>query len=175
MSIERPRPAAGQWTAANVRDDALDLGGLRGKRLASWLLIVPTLAVFSLSLVAGARALRKPDYAAAVKQLPQNQPLIVVAGAQKSVDNFFGWFSDKYTSKELCAVTQAQLAQLAQHYTVGHMTVQVDGKPVDVVTLDGKGANDHDLRTYLGDPNMKCKLVRNAGTFFLPFDSNQSE
>src|SRR5436305_1802390 len=109
MSIKHRRPAAGQWTAAHVREDALQNGARRGKRIASWLLIVPTLAFFSLSLVAGARALSKPDYAKAAKQLSRgNRRLVVVAAADKTIDNFLGWFTGR-TGKEVCSVTQSQL------------------------------------------------------------------
>ena len=173
MSIQHRRPAAGQWTAAYLREDKLVLG-YRRKRLASWLVIIPTLAVFSLSIVAGAQALRKPDYAQAAKKLPANQPLIVVAGSSKSVDNFWGWLESKFASKELCSVTQSQLTAISTHYRVGHMTINVDGKAVDLVTVDGPAANDREMREYLGDPNLKCTLVRRASTFYLPFDAHTS-
>lgn len=172
MSIQNRRPAAGQqWTAAHVRP-RLELRS-RGRRVASWALIVPTLGFFSLGLVGGAHALSKPDFASAAKQLPKNEPLVVVAGAQHTIDNFLSWFTHQ-SSKELCSVTRSQLAKIALHYRVGHMTVTVDGVAYDVVTIDGKGANDHDLREYLGDANLKCKLVRDGGTFFLPFDAHGS-
>jgi hypothetical protein len=172
MSIDLRRPAAGQWTAAYQRDDALRLGGRR-KRLAPWLVILPTLAVFSLVLVAGAYALRKPDYESAIKSLPQNRPIVVVAGAHYSLTNPVGWFSGN-SRREVCSVSEAQLATIAKHYQVRHETLQIDGQTVDVVLVDGPGANDHELREYLGDPNMKCKLVRQGGVFFLPFDPNTS-
>jgi hypothetical protein len=42
---------------------------VRAFRLATWLLIVPALSVFSFSVVAGARGLEsKPNYAGAVRQ-----------------------------------------------------------------------------------------------------------
>jgi hypothetical protein len=173
MSIQHRRPAAGQWTAAYTRDDALQLGRYRRKRLASWLLIVPTLAFFSLSLVAGAQAFGKTDYASAIKELPPSQPVIVVAKVQQSFDNPLAWLSD-YGSKEVCSVTSSQLSTIAAHYQVGHMAVDVAGARLDVVTVEGAGANDHELRTYLGDPKLKCQLVRRGGVFFLPFDAHGS-
>jgi hypothetical protein len=173
MSIQNRRPAAGQqWTAAHIRKDAFERG-LRGKRLATWVLIVPTLAFFSLGLVNGARALGKPTIASAAKELPRNEPLVVVAGANHTIDNFLPWFS-KQSAKELCSVTRSQLALIAERYQVGHVTVTIDGVARDIVTISGKGANDHDLRTYLGDAKLKCKLVRNGGMFFLPFDGHGS-
>ena len=172
MSIQHRRPAAGQWTAAYIRDDALQLGHRR-KRLASWLVILPTLAFFSLALVAGAHAFKRTDYETAIKSLPQNRPIVVVAGATHAIYNPVGWFSD-YGRREVCSVTSSQLASIAAHYDVRHVTIDVDGEAVDVVMVEGKGANDHDLRTYLGDPNLKCKLVRKGGVFFLPFDPHTS-
>ena len=140
MSIEHRRLAARQWTAANVRDDALTLG-IRRKKVASWVVIVPILLFFAFSLVAGAQTFGKPDYAKAAGQLPRNEPLIVVAGASKTIDNFFSWFAQGYTGHELCAVTPSQLAQIGAHYQVGHMTIDVGGTAVDVVTVSGQGAN----------------------------------
>jgi hypothetical protein len=173
MSIQNRRPAAGQqWTAAHIRKDAFERGS-RGKTLATWALIAPTLAFFSLGLVNGARALGKPTLASAAKELPQNEPLVVVAGAHHTIDNFLPWFS-KHSSKELCSVTRSQLAQIAARYEIGHVSVTIDGVAYDIVTIAGKGANDHDLRAFLGDPKVKCKLVREHGMFFLPFDAHGS-
>ena len=172
MSIQHRRPAAGQWTAAHMRDDALQLGHRR-KRLASWLVILPTLATFSLALVAGAHAFEKTNYEAALKSLPSNRPLIVVAGARHSIYNPVGWFTD-YGRREVCSVSSAQLATIASHYDVQHTTISVDAANMDVAMVSGRGANDHDLREYLGDPNLKCVLVRRGGVFFLPFDPHGS-
>jgi hypothetical protein len=173
MSIEHRRPAAGQWTAAYMRDDALQTRGRR-RRLTSWLLILPVLGVFSLSLVTGAEAFGKNDYASAIKKLPTSNPVVLVAAAHEPADNPLGWLSERYASKEVCSVTSSQLASIAAHYHVDHMLVDVGGSKVDVVTVDGVGANDHDLRVYLGDAKLSCKLVRRGGVFFLPFDAHGS-
>ena len=172
MSIQHRRPAAGQWTAAYMREDALQLG-YRRKRLASWLFIVPTLAVFSLSLVAGAQAFRRSDYASAIKELPRNQPVVLVSATQPSPENPVKWLSD-FGNKAVCSVTSSQLQTIAAHYQVGHMAVAMAGATVDVVTVQGQGANDHELRTLLGDTKLRCELVRRGGVFFLPFDAHGS-
>jgi hypothetical protein len=36
--------------------------------------------------------------------------------------------------------------------------------------VSGKGANERDIKTYLGDPSLSCTVVRAKSVFFLPFD-----
>jgi hypothetical protein len=48
--------------------------------------------------------------------------------------------------------------------------VTVDGQQLQIAKVSGAGANDHDMRVYLGDAKMTCKFVREGGVFFLPFD-----
>jgi hypothetical protein len=67
-------------------------------------------------------------------------------------------------------VTPKQLAQVAAHYDVSYVTVTVDGQQLQIAKVSGAGANDHDMRVYLGDAKMTCKFVREGGIFFLPFD-----
>ena len=172
MSIDHRRRAARQWTAANVRADALQ-GGTRSKKLASWLLIVPTLFFFSFTVVAAAQTSGKPSYAQAAKQLPRNRPLVLMS-AKSSGGGVFDWFARAYSSGQLCAVTSSELAKIGARYRTGHMTINVDGKPVDVVTVTGKGANDRELRRMLGDPTIECRLVRRSSIFYLPFDAHGS-
>jgi hypothetical protein len=54
------------------------------------------------------------------------------------------------------------------------MTITVDGHSTQIAKVSGQGANDHELREYLGDPKMTCKFVREGGVFFLPFDPHGS-
>jgi hypothetical protein len=157
-----------------MRDDALQAPQGRRRRLTSWILILPVLGVFSLSLVTGAQAFGKNDYASAIKQLPASKPVVLVAAAHEPADNPLARLSDRYASKEVCSVSATQLKAIAAHYHVGHMLVDVGGSQVDMVTVDGVGANDHDLRVYLGDAKLSCKLVRRGGVFFLPFDAHGS-
>jgi hypothetical protein len=170
MSIRDRRPAAGQWTAARVRRDTLNEGS-RFKRLAWWLLIVPALALFSFSLAAGAQT-GKRDYAGAVRDLPAGRPLVVVQASEE--DSLLGWLEGKWASQELCSVTPSQLERIAAAYDIGRMTITVDGAPVELVTVSGRGANVADLRTLLGAPAPDCRLVRRASIFYLPFDAHGS-
>lgn len=163
MSVDDSRFAAAQRTAATRR-------GAKSTRLKAWLVILPTLAVFATALVGGAAAFGKPDYGQAARKLPAGPLVLVSADGQQT------WLQRLTSSspKELCVVSRRQLAQVAAHYDVSYVAVTVDGRQVPIAKVSGQGANDHDLRTYLGDPRMTCKLVRDGGVFFLPFDPNLS-
>jgi hypothetical protein len=152
MSVGDPRLAAAQRTAAHKSSRAR-----RGRRLrlASWLLIVPMLSLFSFSVVAGARNVGKPDYASAVKQLPSNKPLILLKGGKQV----------------LCAVSQGQADQLAARYRTGWTTMGVDGRNVRALWVDGP--NEHEMRSFLGG-SVDCKLVRQKSIFYLPFSADLS-
>jgi hypothetical protein len=173
MSVDDSRNAAAQRTVAIARASARSRRR-PWRRLASWVVIVPTLSLFSFSVIAGAQTVGKPDYAGAAKQLPRGKPLIVVTAPAASDESFLDHFAEKSANKELCSVTQSQLARIAAHYTVAHTTITMGGVAVDVVMVSGAGANDHELREYLGQPAPVCKLVRKASVFFLPFDAHGS-
>lgn len=173
MSVDDSRNAAAQRAVAIARASARSRRR-PWRRLASWIVIVPTLSLFSFSVVAGAQTVGKPDYAGAAKQLPRGKPLIVVTAPAASDDSFIDRLAQKNSKKELCSVTQSQLARIALRYTVAHTTITIDGVAVDVVMISGAGANDHELREYLGQPAPVCKLVRRASVFFVPFDAHTS-
>ena len=162
MSVDDSRFAAAQRTAASRR-------GTKAGRLKAWLVIVPTLALFGTALVGGASAFGKTDYGATARKLPAGA--LVLISAQDG-----GSWLQRLTSsgKELCAVTPAQMTQVAAHYDVSYVTVTMDGRDVRIAKVSGTGANDHDMRVYLGDARLTCKFVREGGVFFLPFDPNIS-
>ena len=149
MPASNRRFAAARRTAAPNRAPRSRL-----KLTLTWLTIVTALSFFTFT-VAAAAAGSKPDYAAAAKGLPKDQPRIVI----------------KSGKQEVCSVTQAQLAMLAEQYDVGWMTVTMDGAPADLVTVNG--ADDHDMRKVLGE-HVKCKLVKEKHVFYLPFDAQTS-
>jgi hypothetical protein len=145
MSVDDSRFAAAQRTAATRR-------GALTSRLKAWVVIVPMLAFFSTTLVAGAATFGRPDYAKAAKELPSTGALVLVSAA---ADHQQSWL-DRLTSsgsKELCSVTPSQLARVAVHYQVSYMTTTADGHSMQIARVSGPGANDHELREYLGDPN----------------------
>jgi hypothetical protein len=171
MSVEPRRLAAAQRTAAlSAR--------ARAVRLVSWLLIIPTLALFSFSVVASAGGYgAKPDYAGAVKAVAppvhakKDGAFVVVEAKSKPNPNpLEKLFS--HAQHEVCWITSTQLTRVAREYSTGRMTISVDGSWLDLVTVDG--ANDHDLRAMLGPDGMTCQLVRVSATFFLPFDAHGS-
>jgi hypothetical protein len=156
-------------------------------------LIVPLLALFSFSVVAGASGFgTKPDYAGAVQDLtaakqtaaPNAAPAVtasrdgggvfVVVAASKQADKAspLANLEKKFTGREVCWITSSQLTRVASRYSTGRIDLSVDGKSLSIVTVSG--ANDHTLREYLGAPAVQCKLVEVAHVFFLPFDANGS-
>jgi hypothetical protein len=167
MSVGPRRLAAAQRTVA-VSPRA------RAVRLVSWFLIIPTLALFSFSVVASASGFgAKPDYAGAAKAVAppahaKGGAFVVVEAKSKPNPNpLEKLFS--HSQREVCWITSSQLARVAREYSTGRMTITVDGAPLDLVTVDG--ANDHDLRATLGARSMTCRLVRVSSTYFLPFDA----
>ena len=163
MSVDDSRFAAAQRTAARRR-------GPKGTRLKGWIVIVPTIVVFAAALAGGAAAFGKPDYGQTAKKLPSTGAYVLV-----SAEGGQSWLQRLASSKkELCAVTPRQLTQVATHYEVSYLTVTVDGRELQIAKVSGPGANDRDMREYLGDVHMVCKFVREGGAFFLPFDPNIS-
>ena len=170
MSIDHRRPAAGQWTAAQVRRDSLREGS-RAKRLVWWLVIVPALALFSFSLAAGAQT-GKTDLASAARELPPMKPLVYIRTSQ--ADSLTSWLSGKWDSHELCSVTTSQLQRISSEYQVGWTTVTAASGTMQIATVSGPGANDAEVRSLLSVSALDCRLVRRASIFYLPFDAHGS-
>lgn len=164
MSVDDPRPAAAQRTAARNR---------RGARLcATWLFIVPLLAMFSFSVVAGAKTFGKPDVGGAVQQLPDDRHVVEVpvsGGSRGGDDNAV---VDRFSRAEhyVCSVNASQLARIEVVYRTGRYSLTINGRSLDIVTV--YDASERDLRAYLG--NVSCVLVKVSHTFFLPFDAQGS-
>jgi hypothetical protein len=160
MSVESPRHAAAQRTAASRR--------VRAFRLATWLLIVPTLSAFSFSVVAGAGLKAKPDYAAAVGNVEAGKRgvyLVVRDESDNPLDRFFGGSAQK-----VCWINRSQLARVSQKWQTGSMTISYKERSLNLVTVNG--AKTQDLRAELGD--VSCTLVQISRTFYLPFDAHGS-
>jgi hypothetical protein len=160
MSVGTRRLAAAQRTAVGKAPS-------RARRLGAWIVIVPTLALFSFSVVAGAAGFAgKPDLAAAAaKVVPakaKDDGNLVVVQARDLLGR----------KKEICWISKAQLARVSAVYRTTTSTITVEGTQYTVVTV--YGANEHDLKVMLGTFTTKCQLVHVAKVFFLPFDPNLS-
>jgi hypothetical protein len=172
MSVDDPRPAAAQRTAVAPRNRSTRR---KVARLATWILIVPLLALFSFSVVAGATTFGKPDLAKAVKALPDKTHVVEVevSGGKKEGDGNQGLVERfSYAAHLVCSVTGSQLARIQQHYTTGRLALTVGGTQIDIVTV--YGSSEQDMRGYLGTNGVKCVLVQVSHVFFLPFDAHGS-
>jgi hypothetical protein len=180
MSVGTRRLAAAQRTAVRVRPS-------RAKRLAAWIIIVPALALFSFSVVAGAAGLNaKPDVAsAAAKVVPQAHDVAgKPSGTDKKQDKgglvlvdsshdggSVSGLLDK-GGREVCWISASQLVRVSAAYrTTSTTTVDVGGRTYPLVTV--YEANEQNLKRLLASA-VKCRLVQSNRLFFLPFDPNLS-
>lgn len=115
------------------------------------------LSLFSFSVVASARTVGKPDYASAIKQLPNSKPVVVIQNENKPL---------------VCSVTEGQAAALSARWHSGLTTMTFDGHAYRTLWVDGP--TDHDIRDFLGGSAGNCKLVRLKSIFYLPFNANLS-
>jgi hypothetical protein len=171
MSVSDPRPAAVQRTAAGTRR--------RARLCATWLFIVPLLALFSFSVVAGATTFGKPDVGSAVGELPSTGRVVEVpvsgGGASGGGNSTDAELVDRFGRSEhyVCSVTSSQLVRIKQRYRTGRYVLNLNGRrPVDIVTV--YDANERELRAYLGSGGVSCVLVQVSHVFFLPFDAHGS-
>jgi hypothetical protein len=164
MSVDDPRLAAAQRTAArNWR---------RARLCATWLFIVPLLAMFSFSVVAGAKTFGKEDVGGAVQQLQDDKHVVEVPVSADRSGGGSDSVADRFSRVEhyVCSVTGPQLARIKTAYRTGRYPITINGQTLDIVTV--YDASERDLRGYLG--NVSCVLVNISRTFFLPFDAHGS-
>lgn len=114
------------------------------------------LSLFSFSVVAGARTVGQPDYAATLKQLPSNRPVVISNNGGKPL---------------ACSVTQSQANRLAAQWRTGWTQMDFDGQNYRTLWVDGP--NERQLRDSIGG-SADCKLVRMKSIFYLPFNANLS-
>lgn len=168
MSVDKRRLAAAQRTAVG-RDPS------RARRLGAWIIIVPALALFSFSVVAGAAgANAKPDVAAAAaKVVPPSKhdggSLVVVDAAHGA-----GGITDILGKggREICWISKSQLVRVSQVYRTTTSTLNVGHTTYSLVTV--YDANEKTLKELLGTSAVQCRLAHVAHLFFLPFDPNLS-
>jgi hypothetical protein len=143
---------------------------VRAFRLASWLLIVPTLSLFSFSVVANASGIgAKPRYAQAVRDVaPKREKrgaFLVVKESSNPIERILNG-----AAQQVCWINASQLGRVAQRWPTGRMTIRYNGRPLDLVTVGG--ARETELRAELG--NAECVLVHVSRTFYLPFETHGS-
>ena len=160
MSVGTRRLAAAQRTAVGKAPS-------RARRLGAWIVIVPTLALFSFSVVASAAGFSgKGDVAgAAAKVVPdkaKDDGNLVVVQAKDLLGK----------KKTVCWISKSQLVRVSAVYRTTTSTITVEGTRYTIVTV--YGASEHDLKVMLGTSTTKCELVHVAKVFFLPFDPNLS-
>ena len=171
MSVDKRRLAAAQRTAA-LRSPS------KTKRLCAWIVIVPALALFSFSVVAGAAGFgAKADLAAAAKQVTpkhgDDHGTVVVVESSKGSDNPVAGLFGKGVGHQVCWISGSQLTRVSASYRTTTATINVGHTAYGIVTV--YGANERDLKRLLGGPSeLKCQLVHVVGLFFLPFDPNLS-
>jgi len=179
MSVDKRRLAAAQRTAASRRTPS------RARRLGAWIIIVPALALFSFSVVAGAAGGQaKPELeSAAAKvvanvhsdagktkdQKPDKGTLVVVDSSHGDggITDLFG-----KGGREICWISTSQLVRVSAVYRTTSSTLKVGQKTYTLITV--YGANEQTLKQLLGTSAMQCRLVEAAHLFFLPFDPNLS-
>jgi hypothetical protein len=162
MSVEDARFAAAQRTAAATRR-------VRAFRVATWLLIVPLLSLFSFSVVAGAQGLNgKREYAEAVRDLGPRKggTYVVLREPANPLERIFRGGA----AEHVCWIDAQQLARVAERWPTGKMSIGYESRSLDLITVTG--AREHELRAELG--NVKCALVQVARTFYLPFEAHGS-
>lgn len=149
MSVHQRRFAEASRTAAPTSGSRS-----RVKLTLTWLVVVTALSLFTFSVV-GTAATTKPDVAGAAKQLPSNAPKIVIKLNKHDV---------------VCTFNATQLPVLQARFQTGWMTVTLNDKQVDLLTVSG--ASQHDVRSVIG--KSQCALVQMQHVFYLPFDAQLS-
>ena len=181
MSVDKRRLAAAQRTAASRKTPS------RARRLGAWIIIVPALAAFSCSVVAGAAAAQgKPGLAAAAakvvppahvdnsadvgKDKKQDDGTLVVVDSSRGASGISDLFGKG--GREVCWISRTQLTRVSAVYRTTSSPLQVAGKTYSLITV--YGADQKSLSQLLGTAAMQCRLVHSEHLFFLPFDPNLS-
>jgi hypothetical protein len=175
LSVDKRRLAAAQRTAVGTSPN-------RSKRLRAWIVIVPALAFFSFSVVAGAAGFgSKPQVAAAAAKVipPSSQKsddkkdgVVVQVDSSKHDGNPLTELLGKSKGKEICWISTSQLARVNRVYRTSTSSLSVGGKTYSLITV--YNANEQNLRQLLGSSGVQCHLIQVAFLTFLPFDPNLS-
>ena len=142
------------------------------KRMAVWVVVLPLLVVFSMSLVGTALASHSTVQVKAGALIPAHPKkgklvLLETGGSFALFKDYFGLKS----STTVCWVSEATLASLKARYVTSVSTVVVGSRgSFQLVTVED--ADSGHVRHILGQN--PCALVQRHHTFFLPLDGHTS-
>ena len=142
------------------------------KRMAVWVVVLPLLVVFSMSLVGTALASHSTVQMKASALIPAHPKkgklvLLETGGSFSLFKEYFGLKS----STSVCWVSGATLASLEARYATSVSTVDLGSRgSFQLVTVED--ADSGHVRQLLGQN--PCALVQGHHTFFLPLDGHTS-
>jgi len=143
------------------------------KRMAVWVVVLPLLAVFSMSLVGTALASHSTvevKAGALIPAHPKQKGKLVLLEPSGSFALFKEFFGLK-PSTSVCWVSEATLASLEARYATSVSTVDLGSRgSFQLVTVED-AATGH-VRQLVGQN--PCTLVQGHHTFFLPLDGHTS-
>lgn len=142
------------------------------KRMAVWVVVLPLLAVFSMSLVGTALASQSTVQVKAgelISAHPKTGTLVLLETGGR-----FALFKEYFglkPSSSVCWVSEATLASLEARYATSVSTVDVGSRgSFQLVTVTD--ADSGHVRQILGQN--PCALVHGHRAFFLPLDGHTS-
>jgi len=142
------------------------------KRMAVWVVVLPLLVVFSMSLVGTALASHSTVQVKAGALIPAHPKkgklvLLETGGSFSLFKEYFGLKS----STSVCWVSGATLASLEARYATSVSTVDLGSRgSFQLVTVEE--ADTGHVRQLVGQN--PCTLVQGHHTFFLPLDGHTS-
>jgi hypothetical protein len=145
------------------------------KRMAVWVVVLPLLVVFSMSLVGTALASHSTIQEKAGALIPAhpskgNKGKLVLLEPGGSFSLFKDYFGLK-SSTSVCWVSEATLASLEARYATSVSTVDLGSRgSFQLVTVED--ADTGHVRQIVGQN--PCTLVQDHHSFFLPLDGHTS-
>ena len=142
------------------------------KRMAVWVVVLPLLVVFSMSLVGTALASHSTVEVKAVALIPAHpkKGKLVLLETGESFSLFKEYFGLK-SSTTVCWVSGATLASLEARYATSVSTVDLGSRgSFQLVTVEDADSG-HVRQLHGQNP---CALVQGHHTFFLPLDGHTS-
>jgi hypothetical protein len=144
------------------------------KRMAVWVVVLPLLVVFSMSLVGTALASHSTLEVKAGALIPAHPKKVKGKLVLLEENGSFSLFKDYFglkPSTSVCWVSEATLASLEARYATSVSTVDLGSRgSFQLVTVED--ADTGHVRQIVGQN--PCTLVQGHHTFFLPLDGHTS-